>query len=58
MRISNLEHVRYMCQEAPKFIDGGKIEKAICWLGFIQGVLFVEAQYSIEDLKNHSRKGK
>ncbi len=56
MRISNLEHVRYMCNKAPEFVDEGRIETAMRWLGFVQGVLFVEASFSIEELKEHSKE--
>jgi len=49
---SELAHLRFMCVEAQKFVD---IEKAMRWLGFLQGVLWSRGFYSLNDLKNHSR---
>lgn len=54
-RTDNLEHVRYMCNKALHFVEENRIKKAMRWLGFIQGVLFVELSFSISELKNHSR---
>ena len=48
-------HLRFMCIEASKFVDAGRVEKAMRWLGFLQGVLWARGFYSLEDLKNHSR---
>lgn len=31
------------------------VEKCMRWLGFIQGVLYMERLFSITDLRNHSR---
>lgn len=56
MRIANLEHVRWMCNKAPDFIETGRINKAMRWLGFVQGILFSQGYFSIKELKEHSRK--
>jgi hypothetical protein len=50
-----LSHLCFMCLEAQKFVDEGRIEKAMRWLGFLQGVLWSRGFYSLDDLKNHSR---
>jgi hypothetical protein len=52
---TELAHLRFMCIEAQKFIDEDRIEKAMRWLGFLQGVLWARGFYSLDDLKNHSR---
>jgi len=54
--LNELAHLRFMCIEAQKFIDEGRIEKAMRWLGFLQGVLWARGFYSLNDLKNHSRE--
>ena len=48
-------HLKYMCIEAQKFVDEGRIDKAMRWLGFLQGVLWSWGYFSLDDLKNHSR---
>jgi hypothetical protein len=52
---NELAHLRFMCEEAQKFVDQGRIEKAMRWLGFLQGVLWARGFYSLDDLKNHSK---
>ena len=47
-------HAVYMCEEASKFVDEGRIEKAMRWLGFIQGVLWSYGVRSLTDLKQDS----
>ncbi len=46
-----LGHVLWMCVEAQKFVNEGRMEKAMRWLGFIQGALWARSYSSIEDLK-------
>lgn len=48
-----LAHLLFMCQEAKIFIEEGREDKAMRWLGFIQGVLWSGRYFSIEDLKQH-----
>lgn len=50
-----LQHVAYMCGESMTFVDEGKVPKAMRWLGFIQGVLWMSNLFSIDQLKEHSR---
>lgn len=50
-----LAHFRFMCIEAQRFVDEGRIEKAMRWLGFLQGVLWARNFFTLDDLKNHSR---
>jgi hypothetical protein len=51
-------HLLWMCGETRKGLEGGEeanVEKAMRWLGFIQGGLWAGGIYSIDDLKNHNR---
>ena len=52
---TRLQHVRWMCQQVPAFIDAGKLEKAHRWLGFIQGALWHDGFYTIEEMKEHNK---
>lgn len=49
------QHLRYMFEEMRKMISEGRTEKAMRWLGFVQGVLWTTGAFSLDDLKNHSR---
>ena len=56
-------HLLWMCGEAKKFLDHvagdkddrGIIEKAMRWLGFIQGGLWSAGLFSIDQMKDHNR---
>lgn len=51
-----LFHVRYMISEMQVMLaNPQKTEKAMRWLGFIQGVLWAKQIFTLEELKNHSR---
>jgi len=54
-----MNHIRWMVNEIPKIIDQPcKKEKAMRWLGFVQGVLWLKGYYTIEEMKGHNRSGK
>lgn len=44
-------HLLWMCQTIPLFLQEGRREKAMRWLGFLQGVCWVERIRTIEELK-------
>lgn len=46
-----LNHVLWMCGETRKLAEEDRIEKAMRWLGFIQGVLWAMNYSSINSLK-------
>ena len=48
-------HLKFMCIEAQTFVDQNRIEKAMRWLGFLQGALWSHNHFSLEELKNHSK---
>jgi len=52
---SGTKHILYMLHEIPKFIEAGRKEKAMRWLGFIQGWMWCEDIYEIKDFKNHNK---
>lgn len=53
-----MNHILWMCAEVQRFAQEDKLEKAMRWLGFIQGVLWTLGEESIEKLKkdNYSEK--
>lgn len=52
--IQGMSHVMWMCVEAQQFVDEGRVEKAMRWLGFIQGVLWMSNTRTLEQLKADS----
>lgn len=38
-----------------RFPEDGSAQKAMRWLGFIQGALYVRGRFTLEDLKKHSK---
>jgi hypothetical protein len=52
---THLGHVAWMCDAAIGFVQEDRIEKAMRWLGYVQGVLYIAGEYTLDDLKNHSR---
>ncbi len=50
-----LEHCYSMLDKMVEFVREGRMEKAFRWLGFIQGILWVEQEYTLTDLQNHNR---
>jgi hypothetical protein len=49
-----LAHLLFMCQEAQTFVDSNRVEKAMRWLGFLQGVLWSHGYCTLDELKRHS----
>ena len=54
-KLEYLAHCHAMLDEMEKFIDEGRMDKVMRWLGFLQGVLWTCRIYDLEELKNHSR---
>ena len=50
-----LGHAVHMCGEIKKLLGIGKTEKAHRWLGFLQGILWTQGIYTIEEMRNHNR---
>lgn len=49
--LHKLCHLYYMCVTAMQFATDGRIEKAMRWLGFIQGAMTAMGHYSIDELR-------
>lgn len=50
-----IHHCRAMLPEIKEFVKEQRIEKAFRHLGFLQGCLWNQGIYTIEELKNHNR---
>jgi len=53
---TELQHVRWMCNEIPEMMKTEEVGKIYRWLGFIQGVLWVHGIYTIEQLCEHNKR--
>lgn len=47
-------HTMWMCEQGIEFAGKGDIEKAMRWLGFVQGMLFYTGHYTIDEMRAHS----
>lgn len=50
-RLANLQHIQGMGERACKLVDEGRIEKAMRWLGFMQGALWALGVVDLDTLK-------
>ena len=46
-------HLIEMTIKAREFYDAGRVEKAMRWLGFLQGAFYAWREFSIDELKAH-----
>jgi len=49
--LSSMEHALFMCAEIPKLMEAGKREKAMRWLGYLQGALTAVGVLTLEEAK-------
>lgn len=54
-RTTTFNHLLWMTLEAQAFLEAGRVEKAMRWLGFIQGCFAALGEYSIDELSEHNR---
>ena len=54
-RPKNVDHLLSMIPTIRGFIAEGRREKAMRWLGFMQGVLWAEGIYTLHELMDHNR---
>lgn len=54
-RGADIEHLIGMVPRLHALLDEGRIEKAMRWLGFMQGALWSIDIFSLDELKDHSR---
>lgn len=59
-----IEHVAWMCEEMAPTIEGDTFPGEAAyrryerWVGFVQGVMWAEGIFSIEELRQHVREGR
>lgn len=46
-----LQHLAYVCEETPRLMAAGRVEKAMRWLGWLQGAMWGLGGESLEDAK-------
>ena len=52
---NSYSHIRWMLSQIPTFVNEGKLEKSFRWLGFVQGFLWTNGDFTISEMKNHNR---
>lgn len=52
---ASLEHLASMLPKMRIFLNEGRTNKVYRWLGFIQGALWSQGIYTLEELKNHNK---
>jgi exonuclease I len=53
-----IAHLLFMCQEARTFVETDRVEKAMRWLGFLQGALWSHGYCTLDELRQHSMPDK
>ncbi len=58
-RGGQVRHMLFMCDEIEKMLEGvvhdvAKQEKAMRWLGFMQGVLWSQGVYKLSEMRAHN----
>ncbi|MEK7643645.1 MAG: hypothetical protein AAB372_04340 [Patescibacteria group bacterium] len=51
-------HGHWMLDQIEGFLEDGRMEKAFRWLGFVQGMLWSEGVYTLDELMEHNRPRK
>lgn len=49
-----MNHLRWMCDEVPRIVDEN-VEKAMRWLGFMQGAMMVLDVMTVAEMKEDNR---
>lgn len=50
-----LGHAVHMCSQIKGLVAEKKIDKAHRWLGFLQGILWTQGIFSIDEMRAHNR---
>lgn len=53
---ASYKHLLWLSLNAPKLLDEGRRDKALRWLGFVQGAMWWARLASIEELKDMNRQ--
>jgi hypothetical protein len=51
---TRVAHYKFMCVQASAFVEDGQREKAMRWLGFLQGVLWRRNLFTLAELKEQA----
>jgi len=51
----SINHLLTMISKIREFVEQGRKEKAFRWLGFMQGVLWTNGNFTLKELKDHNR---
>lgn len=54
--LSGFEHCHAMLEKMEKFLTEGRVDKVYRWLGFLQGYLWSQGIYTLDELTNHNKK--
>lgn len=54
-RVLGFQHCHFMIEAMRDFVAEERLDKAFRWLGFVQGFLWSQGAYTIEDLADHNR---
>lgn len=49
-----MQHLAFVAEETPRLYDAGRIEKAMRWLGWLQGALWGLGAESLEEAKRRN----
>ena len=55
-RLEATRHILLMCEQIEDIVEED-VEKAMRWLGFIQGVFWSSGTFSINEMREHNTKG-
>jgi hypothetical protein len=50
-----VRHLAWMLGEIRTQVAAGEIEKAMRWLGFLQGALWTYGWYTLDEMRDHNR---
>jgi soluble cytochrome b562 len=50
-----LAHCHWMLDDIERFAEQGKLDKAQRWLCFVQGVLWCNHHFTIDEMREHNR---
>jgi hypothetical protein len=53
--LERAQHLLWMCDEAARFLEAGEREKAMRWIGFVQGTLWIMGLRSIDAMREDVR---
>jgi hypothetical protein len=51
----NIRHVAWMLSEIRTQVEAHEVEKAMRWLGFVQGALWSYGWYGLDEIRDHNR---